>query len=381
VAARDISCGSRAELRAMTPNPQRGLSYSDFSRAALERARSAREAARIVGELCEQYGEATYGGNSHLFADAQEGWVVVELAGGKNLWFAARLGPDEVRVVRGGCGFLETGEIEVPADFPSSPNFMGARNLVSFAVEQGWYDPKSGKPLSLNRTYLSHQTKPEAERQMEQILRASAPRMTVEQMIDAVRNPLITRESAGYGQVAHLRAVAHPDLATTWFALASSITSPFIPFRVGVEDVPPEFKRHRYLTEGEAERFIAADQIGLESSRSAFLAFKRLFYLTCPRWQLFRDEVVTALRGFEGRRVREAGDVERTAQRLYDAGEARLARRYLTYYSSTEALEGLRLTESLTQSLEARIRALFGGEEPATGLGEGGILYCRDRDK
>ena len=45
----------------MTPKPQRGLSYSDLSRIA-------REAVRIVGELVETYGEATYGGNSHLFA-------------------------------------------------------------------------------------------------------------------------------------------------------------------------------------------------------------------------------------------------------------------------------------------------------------------------
>src|SRR5262249_22706263 len=125
VAARDISCGSREELRRMTPNPQRGLSYSDLSRIALERARSAREAARIVGELVETYGEATYGGNSHVFADKDEGWVLIEFAGGKGLWVAARLAPDEIRVVRGGCGYHEVGEIEVPGDFLSRPDYMG----------------------------------------------------------------------------------------------------------------------------------------------------------------------------------------------------------------------------------------------------------------
>ena len=68
----------------MIPNPQPGgLSYSDLSRIAMQRARTAREAAQIVGQLVEQYGEATYGGNSHIFADRNEGWVLIEFAGGK----------------------------------------------------------------------------------------------------------------------------------------------------------------------------------------------------------------------------------------------------------------------------------------------------------
>src|SRR5688572_4606010 len=90
VAARDIWSPSRKELREMTPRPQRGLNYSDLSRIVMERARSAREAVEIVGSLINQYGYATYGGNSHLFADADEGWVLIEFAGGKGLWVAQR---------------------------------------------------------------------------------------------------------------------------------------------------------------------------------------------------------------------------------------------------------------------------------------------------
>src|SRR5687767_11418795 len=102
VAARDIWSPSREELRKMTPRPQRGLNYSDLSRIAMERARTAREAVEIVGQLMDQYGYATYGGNSHLFADAAEGWVVINFAGGKGLWVAQRLGPDDIRISRPG---------------------------------------------------------------------------------------------------------------------------------------------------------------------------------------------------------------------------------------------------------------------------------------
>ncbi|NQV86793.1 MAG: C69 family dipeptidase, partial [Woeseiaceae bacterium] len=88
VAGRDVWSDSRPELVAMTPNPQSGPSYSDLSRIAMERARSAREAVEIIGQLIDEYGYSTYGGNSHIFADENEGWVVLNFAGGKGLWIA-----------------------------------------------------------------------------------------------------------------------------------------------------------------------------------------------------------------------------------------------------------------------------------------------------
>ena len=82
VAVRDVWSPSSERLRAMTPADQRGLNYSDLARVVLERARTAREGVELIGELIARHGEATYGGNSHLIADAGEGWVVVEFAGG-----------------------------------------------------------------------------------------------------------------------------------------------------------------------------------------------------------------------------------------------------------------------------------------------------------
>ena len=82
VAVRDVWSPSAERLRAMTPADQRGLNYSDLARVVLERARTARDGVELIGELIERHGEATYGGNSHLIADAGEGWVVVEFAGG-----------------------------------------------------------------------------------------------------------------------------------------------------------------------------------------------------------------------------------------------------------------------------------------------------------
>jgi len=359
VAGRDIWSPSREELRRMTPNPQRGLNYSDLSRIAMERARTAREAVQIIGELMNQYGYATYGGNSHLFADADEGWIVINLAGGKGLWVAQRLGPDEIRVSR--PGYIG----EIPADYPNNPNFMGSTNLITFAIEQGWYHPQSGEPFNVNKVYGDAKMRHPAVASMEERLRAKAGKITLEVVIAAVRDPELTRDSAGYGQVAHLRKGVHPELGVLWVAAASSLTSPFIPYWLGVTDVPPEFKWHRYLTEGEAGRFMNQEFQGLESTQCAFREFKRLFYLVKEHEQKFLPEVTEALEAFEARLIARQSIVEDTAQTLFRAEKPDLARHHLSYYSQTEAMNGLRLGQALANSIEARTKALQGIRQPS----------------
>jgi dipeptidase len=354
VAARDIWSPSRAELRKMTPNPQRGPNYSDLSRIVMERARSAREAVEIIGDLIDKYGYTTYGGNSHLFADPTEGWILIEFAGGQGLWVAERLGPDDIRVSR--PGYIG----EIPADFRTHANYRGSAHLISFAVKQGWYDPKSGQPFNVNRVYGDGKVRHEAVVLIEDRLGKLKGKIGLKEMIAAVRTTDVTRESAGYGQVAHLRKDIHPELGMLWIAAATPVAAPFIPYHLGVTDVPPEFKRHRYLTEGEASGFMDAGLRGIESTHYAFQVFKRLFYLTEEHRREFLPEVTEALEAFEARLISERPTVERTAQALYNAGDPDLARQYLTYYSNTEAMNGLYLGEALGQSLEHRTKMIYG---------------------
>ena len=91
VAARDIWSPSRKELRAMTPRPQTGLNYSDLSRIALERARTAREAVAQFGQggiglLGDQNEQAAAALFVHL-----GGWSSCVGQGGKGTRFAAAL--------------------------------------------------------------------------------------------------------------------------------------------------------------------------------------------------------------------------------------------------------------------------------------------------
>jgi len=166
-------------------------------------------------------------------------------------------------------------------------------------------------------------------------------------------------DSSGYGQVAHLRANIHPDLRTLWIAPGPPITAAFVPWRIGVESVLPEYLRHRYLTAGEADRSnIERTQQGVESTRYVNRAVKRLLYLVDEHRDSFLPEVSAALAAFENRQLAAQTAVERTAQILLDAREDALARRYLTEQANWAARDGLRLVEALGEGIEARTRVL-----------------------
>ena len=358
VAARDIWSDSRPELVSMTPDPQRGPNYSDLSRVVMERARSAEEAVEIVGELIDTYGYSSYGGNSHLFADSREGWVLIDYAGGQGLWIARRLGPDEVFVSY--PGYIG----EVPLDFMEHPDFRGSANFIDFAIEQGWYDAESGAAFNPDKVYGTNYVRyPRSE--LEQELAAAAP-LSLRDLLDAVRDPRISKDTTGYGQVAELQTDVRPELRTLWVAPTGSVTAPFIPWRIGVTAVPPEYGKHRYLTKGEATRFLSRDWQIQEATLFAGRLYKRLMYFTCDRPGKFLPEVTEALTAFENNLIAEQSALEATAERLYEAEEPELAAGVLTEYAHARAHEAIDLGAALLASIEARTRVLFGLRKPET---------------
>jgi hypothetical protein len=367
LAVRDVALGSRRELVEMTPKNQRGLNYSDVARIALERARTAREAIDVSVDLIKRHGDFSYGGNSHIFADLNEGWVLLTFAGGKGLWVARRLGPNEIWLNwRGytGFGYVQ----DLPANLRDHPDYLASDNFISFAVDQGWYKPDAGKPFNVIGVYCRERGSgdPSAAeaRQVEAAVRAASGKVDVQLLMDQLH--LTGRDSSGYGQVAHLRSGMHPDLLTLWVAAGPPITAGFIPWRIGVEAVPPEYRRHRYLTAGEDERSIERAQQGVESTRYVNRAVKRLLYLVDEHRDSFLPEVRAALAAFDSRQLAAQPAIERTAQVLLNAREDALARRYLTDQAHMAAGDGLRLIEALADSIEARTRVLHGIRDAAS---------------
>ena len=364
VAVRDVWSPSSERLRAMTPSDQRGLNYSDLARMVLEQARSAREGVELIGDLVLRYGEATYGGNSHLIADAREAWVVIQFAGGRGLWVAERVAADEIRVSRPGM----IGE--VPPDFLTHPDYLGAPHLISFAVEQGWYDASSG-PFNANDVYGDGKGRWEGVRWIEEELAARAARSERIGLADvmwAVRTERLTGDSAGYGQVVSLRSGEEPDLQILWHAPVGPVAAPLTPFYLGVESIPPEFRQHRYLTTGEDAALIdpgdddalSAVPQRVEATRSAVAVFKRLLYLLAEHHELFLSEVTPVWEAFEREAADQLASVDEAARVLISSGRREVGRDLLTRFSSERALRALDLGEVMVASMDARSRLLFG---------------------
>lgn len=375
VAVRDVWSTSRKELIDMTPGDQTGPNYSDLARIVTERARTARAGVEIIRDLIAEHGYATYGGNSHLIADPDEAWVVIECAGGKGLWAAERLGADSIRASR--PGYIG----EIPVDQPDHPDFMYAPNLVSFAVEQGWYDPDGDTPFNFNHVYGDGKMRWDGVAWIEGEMaeRAKRPeKIGIRDMIWAIRTPRLTGDTAGYGQVVKLDHPAHTQMRCLWHTQTGAIAAPFVPVFMGAQSVPEEYRMHRYLTVGESARFedvrkadgdpdtVSHVPQGVEATRSAARVFKRLMYLVLQHHETYLPEVMAIWEAVEDRLLARHDKVLKTAQVLLDAGEAALAEDYLTDYAHGELMKALELGETLAAGLEARTRALHGISDDPT---------------
>lgn len=365
LAVRDVALHSRQELVDMTPKPQHGLNYGDIARIVLERARTAREALDVAVSLIEKYGDFTYGGNSHVFADPNEGWVLLEFAGGKGLWVARRLGPDDVWL--NWRGYNKSGYVQtLPPDLGKNPDYLASKNFVSFAIERGWYKPGNGTPFNVMDAYARPDQSTEVTvaeaRRVESNIKSAAPKVDVQLLMQQLHD--VGRDSSGYGQVADLRANVNPSLRTVWIAPGPPITAAFVPWRLGTDSVPPEYRRHRYLTAGEAERIIDVPQQGIESTQYVDRAVKRLLYLVDEHREAFLPEVSAALTAWDSRQIAAQDDIERTALVLLKAHQDELLTRYLTEQAHRAAADGLRLIDALAIGIEARTRVLYGIRTP-----------------
>jgi hypothetical protein len=360
VAVRDVWANSRQELYDMTPDPQTGLQYSDLARVVLERASTARQGVEIIAELIAKYGYADYGGNSHLIADANEGWVVWEFSGGQGLWAAERLGTDVVRVLY--PGYIE----EFPVDFQNSTDYMGSSNIVSFAVEQGWWNPNGSEPFNIfnaygyqvageNLTARDGGNKYMSQAALEEATLSMVP-VTEADMRERVRDPRISDDEAGYGQVVSLFQDMDPDTIRIWNAPTGSVAAPFIPWWLGVESVPPEFGKHRYLTTGASSSFLNTDFQLQEASQFAGRMFKRVLYYMCANPDAFLPLVTQMYTAFENQSVSDLEWIEKSAQSLISNGERDAAKSLLQFYSHTRADKALDLGRTLTDALDGYIK-------------------------
>ena len=125
---------------------------------AMERSKTAREAIQIMGTLAEKYGYG-YNDDGEMLAvhDPNEVWIFEIMPVGP-LWTpkSGKPGRGLVRPARSRrprvCVCPNESRIG-EVDLKNTDSFMGSAHMVSLAVEQGLYDPKTGRPFSWKRAF------------------------------------------------------------------------------------------------------------------------------------------------------------------------------------------------------------------------------------
>ncbi|MFW6124151.1 MAG: dipeptidase [Acidobacteriota bacterium] len=155
VALGESTIGCRDKMR--NPTPTAKFDITMLTLIALERAKTAREAVKIMGELGEKYGYGhTDSGEMLALSDPNEVWIFEIMPVGPlwapesgkpgAVWCAQRVPDDHVSVCPNES---RIGEI----DLDNPDYFMASPNVISYAVEQGFYDPESGEPFNWKKAY------------------------------------------------------------------------------------------------------------------------------------------------------------------------------------------------------------------------------------
>ncbi|MFZ2053057.1 MAG: C69 family dipeptidase [Candidatus Aminicenantales bacterium] len=133
------SCPSRETTDDFTDG---GIGYM-LRRIVVEKAKTAREAVKIAGDLVEKYGYRA-SGRTYSILDKNEAWMLAVIRG--RHWFAQRVPDDEVAVI--------PNHYTIRQIRPNDPDhFMGSPDIVEYARTNGWYDETKDGPFDFKKAF------------------------------------------------------------------------------------------------------------------------------------------------------------------------------------------------------------------------------------
>jgi dipeptidase len=315
----------------------------------LERTRSAREGAALVGELCGTLGLSCDSGTMVAVADPRDAWWVELARGGQ--WAAQRVGPDEV-AMRANCYRIR--EI----DFADPESFMFSPALVDHARERGWY--RDG-PFDFAAVYGDPANQEDAynldrHRACDGRL-AGLGTVDVPDLLSFLRDvyegtPLHRTRPDGSPFRTGVRTIARMNTEASavlvprpglpphvghmmWCSLSTSLTGVYLPFHLGIEAVEAHF---------------ATATAGYDP-RSAYWLFTELAKLVDYGYARSIDLVTSAWRGFEAETLAALPAVEARAAGL----EEREACALLTDFDRSRAATAIETLERLLPEVKTRV--------------------------
>ncbi len=140
----ETTFGGRKELY----NKDGAFHYFRLMIVALQRAKTAREAIKVMTDLAEKYGYSGPG-ESFSISDKKEVWVMEMIGTGKGgkgaVWVAVKI-PDgyiSAHANMARIGVFSRYKTEV----------LHSKNVISFAIKKGYYNPKKDGPFNFSKVY------------------------------------------------------------------------------------------------------------------------------------------------------------------------------------------------------------------------------------
>ena len=244
-----------------------------------QRAHTAREGVAVAAEVVERLGYNDTG-RTYLIADATEAWMMSIVRG--RHWVAMRVPDDKVMII-------PNNYVIDKVNLADEYNFMGSPDLITYAIERGWYDPATDGEFSFKRAYgdpkryvaenntLRHlsvlenltskvyQLNPDTYPTVFTPSRA----LKVEDLIDALSNHRSDSETAHNGLVCANTTVCSavfqlrrttPKLPAEianvmWLCIGHPCIEPYIPWYIGMTEAPQGFGRFSSYKEAMAKHF------------------------------------------------------------------------------------------------------------------------------
>jgi dipeptidase len=392
----ETTTGGRKELH----DPKGRLDYDALMVLVLQRAKTAREAIALVDSLCREYGFGSTG-ETFSIADKNEAWIMELIGKGPGakgiVWVAAKV-PDGCITAHANMSRITT----FPLDDPD--NWLYAPDVVTFAIEKGYYKTDSGKPFSYRDAYHPNQSasvRRACQGRVWSVYRRSAPSLNLSDAYfrgadDAEDYPLFIKpdqplalhdvmglmrdhyEGTPYDMTKGPDAgpfcspLRVRDLAFKvdgedymWERPISTQQAGFVIVNQGRKDLPDAVGGVTWFTPDEASTscftplYCAIDALPTSYTTGTYKKFSwdsawwvtnRVSNLTYDRWSRVYPDVQKAQADQEAALLKMQPIIEETAAKLA-AADPSLARSFLTNYSISTAEAVFRRWQDLAQSI------------------------------
>ena len=277
-------CPSKEDRKDLTDG---GVVYELRQTVAMQ-AVSARHAVDLIGYLVEKYGYAS-SGRTYCVADAKEAWAVAVVQG--RHWVAQRI-PDHHVMALANTYTIDR------VDLTDKANFAGSADLISYAIERGWYHPEEGEfsfrnaygapgsnrhPNNITRAWFAICRLSGQEYEKNNLLPFSfepSKKITLSTMMNVLSShyyatPWIAEEpdvahgqensicnnTTQYGVVFQLRSNMPLEIGSiAWIAPYHPCVHVFTPWYLGINSVPNDYARYDSYEAAITNHFTDTDQ-------------------------------------------------------------------------------------------------------------------------